>query len=302
VVYLVWQDMLSARIMRSSRYAWNPLGPWGSPLPVSSPGVTANFPVHSKNDVTAWQQQEPTGKWEVYANVTGLPFNLSTSPDSNSSYPSVDAYLTTDSLGLTRVSAVYGMWTEEVVPDTLYEVRQHRLDFGLMDAGSRPGPSHTVLCGGDRPSVYCLYRTGRRTHRQLELDYAQDSLRYRLRYLDPRYNYRAELVFLHDRTGQFEADIHSGDMVLGRVRFGSQKAETVVVDVPPELYASDTTLALTVTRVTGDYVAVGGFKLYAYEAARRGRGGQLAYEVAHGLQTGLVSCGPNPSRGAVTIR
>ena len=298
-VYFVWQNRQTATILRSSRFVWDMFGPWNGPISVSMPGVVADWPVQSKNAVTAWQQRTDSGKSEIWANVQGVFQNLSQTPDSNSWYPHVDAELEPYGTG-TRVRAVSCLWTEEVVPDTvpdtLYEARFRRLDLGMLDGEEPPEASHTVVCGGEDPSPYCSFRAGRMTALGLELDYASDALRYRFRYLDPRYAYIAEFVLAQGDSGEYEAAISVGDVELGHVTYGSQKPETLLVDLPSELYASDSVVTLDVSRLSGDYVALAGVKLYAHEELRPGGGGeQYKGATAPSYRTRIVACVPNPS-------
>jgi hypothetical protein len=136
----------------------------------------------------------------------------------------------------------------------------------------------------------------------LGLDYASDALRYRFRYLDPRYAYIAEFILAQGDTGEYEAAISAGDVELGHVTYGSQKPETLLVELPSELYASDSVVTLEVNRLSGDYVALAGVKLYAHEELRPGGGGeQYKGAAVPSYRTRIVACVPNPSTSVSRI-
>jgi hypothetical protein len=299
VAYLVWQNGKTSTIMRSNRNVWSALSPWKTPEQVSATGFDADFPVHAKSDVTAWQQSESGGATEVVADIRGLAINLSSTPDSNSFYPSVDAVVTTETEG-PGVSEVYGLWSEEVWPDSLFQARLHGESLGSGDSPSRLEPSHTVICGQAQPSVYCRRRTGRRSHRGFGLDISTDSLSYALDYFDPRYNYCAAVVLLHDRS-QCVAAIRSGDIELAQVTFGTQRAETVEMDIPREAYESDSALRLTISRLSGQYVATAGVRFYAAEDFSPEHGGTQATATNLPASTRLLTLGSNPIRGVCRV-
>jgi hypothetical protein len=300
MVQTAWQGQLTAQVVMATRHLWDPV--FGAPLALSELGVVADFPVTSRGGTAAWHQRTLNGAWEVWASVGATRFNLSASPDSNSTYPSLDALVGLDSTGSPQTQALYSAWTEQVAPDSISELRFVKHDLTGMDAKRQVDPSHTVECGRPEPSLYCRYRTGYRETRGVAFDFATDSVSYELAYLDPVYAYLAEIVVMHDGPGQFEEAVRVRGRELARVRFGSEKPETLRVIIPKSLYQGGNSLPLSLVRVNGSYASLAGLRLYAFERTISRDGGVMASLSPGRAEPFTLECGPSPAHGAVRIR
>lgn len=299
-VTVVWQDVTTQTVWQALRYAWDQTGPWKFSKRVSPTGSVADYPTAARNSAVAWQQYEADGTWEARADVGGVGYNLSQTPDTSSCWPHIDATLTTSAWGQPVVAALHGLWTEATRPDMVSEARLGTLEVYEGDSRAEEGLSHLVLCGLEDPSPHCRHRDGRGQRRGIPFDYGTDSLGYTLRCLDPRYSYRADLLFVGDRGSSSVVEVRSGAMLLGTVTFSDQRVETLSVDIPSDLMQGASELPLTVARVSGEYVVLALARLRAYEPLPGGGGGQIAASAPLKPERHLA-CGPNPSAGRIAV-
>ncbi len=303
LVWTAWCDVQTNTVVRSNHFTWAIWSAWSAPVPLSPPGIAADYPSCTKNGIAAWQQANLSGKQEIWANWTGLPMPVSAMPDSNNKYPHADAVVEPNGLGIPVVTSLCCAWTEEVVPDSLYQVRLRSVP--LQDKLVYSEPAFSAFCGESVPSPYCKRRTGRGNRLGHAFDISTDSLSFQIATLDRRYGYIAELVCIHDRVGNFEQIVRANGVAVGRVRFGSARCETLRVVIPHALYAADGSLKVALQRLTGEYAASVTLKLYAFEVASgsQGSGQEVSYESPLGfVATRLVSCGPNPVRGQLRLQ
>ena len=241
---------------------------------------------------------------DVWADVSGLPYNLSESPTVSSEYPHLDA-----GLGLydttTVVDTVYGIWTEGVGA-SLYGVRFRKMGLpveGGTGCAMRPTPpSHNLLCGNEAASLHCSSRSGCDSSAEVRFDRGLDSLSYLIRYIDPRYNYLAEFTVAPDQRLSSEQSVRVGGEEVARLQLGPGKPNTVHLVVPRRFYENGTTLPITLKRLTGGRVTLAGLKLYAFSPRGRQVDGVAVEVTPLVLEPRLYNAAPCPSRGRTVLR
>jgi len=241
---------------------------------------------------------------DIWAHVSGFPYNLSESPNVSSEYPHLDAGLGIYDDTLTVVDTIYSTWTEGVGA-SLYSVRFRKLGVQMQGQGCamRPmPPSNTAVCGDQTASPYCLSRSGRDSSADGAVDCGSDSLSYLIRYVDPRYNYLAEFTVAPDQRLPSEQSFRVQGAEIARLRFGPGIPNTVRVIVPRRSYENGTTLPVTLRRLTGERVTLAGLKLYAFSPRRARPDGVTAEATPVVMEPRLYNAAPCPSRGRTVLR
>jgi hypothetical protein len=297
LLYVVWRDQQSGAVVRTYRHVWDALNAWVLPTSISG---SADFPACSKSGVTAWQQPDYCGQGDIWANVCGPTYNLSESPNVSSAYPHLDVGLNLN--GPTPVvDTIYSIWTENV-DESLYGVRFRKRGVQGTDGLPPTSPTHVLFSGRETVSTYCLFRSGRDSSRGVGFDYGNDSLSYRMRYMDPRFNYLAEFTLAHNKRLFFEQSVRARGEEIARVRFGPNKPDTVRLVIPRRFYENGATLPFSLRRLTGEYASLAGLKLYAFDPRRARPGGAMAGVTPILLEPRLYDAAPCPSRGATILR
>jgi hypothetical protein len=295
-VYIVWRDLQSGCIVMAAKYVW---GMWEQSVVFAA----GDFPACSKLGAVAFEQPDAVLADDIWAHVSGLPYNLSESPNVSSEYPHLDA-----GIGLydtmTVVDTIYGTWTENV-GQSLYSVRFRKLGIPMQGmAGAMPPtpPSNTAVCGDQTASPYCLTRSGFNSSAGAAVDCGSDSLSYLMKYVDPRYNYLAEFTVAPDQRLPSEQSVRVQGEEIARLRFGPGRANTARLVVPRRFYENGTTLPVTLRRLTGERVTLAGLKLYAFSPRRRQADGVAAEVTPVVIEPRLYNAAPCPSRGRTVLR
>ncbi|UCG42351.1 MAG: hypothetical protein JSU73_10825, partial [candidate division WOR-3 bacterium] len=238
----VWGDSCWAVFTSGGEVYWAgrqiglPPGWWTTPADFSqSPGVESDCPVQALGNVRAWEEGN-NDQTDIFVRHGEVTVNLSNTPTQTSAFPSIDAYYD-DVVGKTLVNAV---WTEELVPNELYEVvfKQYEPDPGF--GPGRGQPRYVAVATGDScPSPYCRYRDGGIKYGPYSLDYARDTLRYVLPYLDPVYDYWVRAVVYHEGEERWSQGVRLGDSLRVLVETEPRKPETIWVQVPVKAYQGD---------------------------------------------------------------
>jgi len=87
-----------------------------------------------------------------------------------------------------------------------------------------------------------------------------------------------------------------------RIKFGSEKPETLRLIIPRWLYADSTTFEFSLRKLTGKYTVLAGLKLYPFLIRKGNRQGALGEQVAGLLETKLFPGQPNPFSKVSFIR
>jgi len=255
--------------------------------------------VQALRNVRAWDEIVE-GQTDILVRVDDNIINLSSTAGHNSTYPSVDAFYD-DVVSRTLVNAV---WTEELVPNELYEVAFKQYE---PEPGFGPGSRHpryvAVATGDSSPSPYCEHRDGGIKYGPYSLDYARESLRYKLTYLDPVYDYWVRAVVYHEGKGRWSQSIRLDDSLGVLVEAEPQKPETIWVQIPAKAYQKDGIADLAALKHRGLFSLVTDFAVYQAEPQRRGQGRRLdaVGELSGPLRATFFSQAPNPSTGKVLL-
>ncbi len=188
--------------------------------------------------------------------------------DYMSVYPSVVAELTT----IPELILSY-VWTSATAPGSPspYEVRFHRDFFWPLppDGGFQDLAYYNAWVGDSVKSRYCRARDGFRRWRDFSVDFGRDSLKYRLCYLNPNYDYRVEAVLFQVGRDTWEQSFAFDGQQVKKVRFRPEVPEIVSVYVPRDKYARDGAVDLDIRRLVGDYAVLAEMKLFQYCSYRR---------------------------------
>ena len=295
-VDLIWRDLQSGCIVMTAKYVW---GVWEQSV-IFAPG---DFPACSRLGTAVFEQPDAMLADEIWAHVSGLPNNLSESPNVSSEYPHLDAGIGLYDDTLTIVDTVYSTWTENV-GQSLYSVRFRKLGLQMQGQGCamRPmSPSNTAVCGEEAASPHCPPRSEPDAVAGAAID-CGDSLSYLIRYIDPRYNYLAEFTVAPEQRLPSAHSFRVQGEEIARLRFGPGRPNTARVIVPRRSYENGTTLPVTLNRLTGERVTLAGLKLYAFSPRRAWPDGVTAEATPLVLEPRLHNAVPNPSRGRTVLR
>jgi hypothetical protein len=297
-VFAVWTDWATGEIFESKKPVWAPPVKWSLPMNVSATPDFSDFAQMSTSEAVSWQDMHQTGTWEILARIQGQLVAVSESPAANSEYGHVSAQLPDPYTATPLV--VYSVWTEDLTPAQLHEVRCRRFD---ASSGSTTA-ALTVVGGGDTASTYCVQRDGTGSYGGHAFDYGIDSLQYELRYLDPGYSYRAEaMIYSSNRRVSTEA-VYVDSSVRDSSSFSSRRPDTVSFLIPPGL-GHDGEVGLELRKQSGEHAALGLLRLFAFEVVPQdsGGGGQQGSSLFDpSMGPALFAPAPNPFAHAVNVR
>jgi hypothetical protein len=215
------------------------------------------------------------------------------------------------------VDGVDFLWTEWS-NSGFYCLNFARLGHGNGGGGSIVGPPsfssggsgdssqtqtyYSASFGDSVQSHYCLARDGYVHYHGYKVDYARDSLRYRLPYLAELYRYAVCATFYQESEGRLTQSLRLGDTTLLTVDVDSAQPVTVWFDIPARRYL-DGTAHLTLKRLSGSRAVLSDIKVYQYDARREHGGGGPTQTagIAPILRTVIRSAIPNPFTGRTSI-
>jgi len=281
------------------------LMPPGSPnwllLPYNVSGTLSqesDFPVASTQDAIVWAESL-SNNWEVQGYVNGQPVNLSNTPLTDSKYP--HAELVPSPPWLPDPLRLFTLWTEEVAPQSRYEVRCSDYVVPPSDAGGQK-PCLTMTAGESVPSLYCVHRDGFDRTAQVHYDYAESSLTYCLPYLHPLKYYYVEAVAYQNRSQQTKQRVRLPNGKVWDLTLRKSIPETLRCVIPRGLYDS-TRLVVHIDRLSGSVAALASVRLYEFEIIqKKADGGQAAGNVGLPAKPSLAAVYPNPFRANLAVR
>ncbi len=284
----VWQ--------RRGRIRPDSLPYWDPPRNMSiSPLRESNYPTMSTGKAVVYQESLP-GNREIYANILGDTVNISQT-ENNSFYPHTN--LLPAPPYIPYEWELFNIWTEELVPETLYKVIFKPYYFQPRIISN---PAVDVACGESQISPYCLNRDGFIDFGGLSIDYDNSNLIYRLPYLHPKKYYLLEAVVYQDTTGihreRFEFENGGGKTI----EFYPSDPETLRVVIPPGTY-DNTVTSVEIRKLLGEFSALADLRLYEFEIADKEMGGPQDWWIDEiPPKTSLLSPYPNPFLKTLKIK
>jgi len=234
----------------------------------SNTANSSDWPSLSTFRVTGWREVTDQGQDALWARFDGeaQSVQLYTGGGRNIWYPHVN-------LALEQPDVVRLFFTECISPGT-YAAKFVRAIHQFDEGETEPYPYYSAEIGLKTESPYCTHRDGARFYGKWSVDFARESLNYRLLYLDPMYRYAVRAVLYQEGGNDVvEAVTLCGSVVAARtIRPGVP--ETLWVDVPSGLY-QDARVELGVNRLQGDCAVLACLDVYQYEGlAGHGGGAQ----------------------------
>jgi hypothetical protein len=257
-------------------------------------GTTASFcPQQSGHWTSVWPE-ETDQDWSIWVNVFDEIRRVFQDP-LTSQWPSITTEWYSGSQGIEYL--VHTAWTHATQPLTgrpaAYEVLYLRCSTTPHDA---PNDCAYYDCavGDSTQSRYCLSRDGHARWRDFSVDLGRASLRYRLPFLSPSYDYKLKAVLFQTSKDTWEQSFAFDSANVARVRFRPLVPETVLMTIPRALYARDCKVILDIGKLAGEYAVVAELKLYQCYPYRHGEGEELGGTQAQPVpaEVTLLESGP----------
>jgi hypothetical protein len=308
-VYIVWrskeQGDPQGMVWRIQRHVEAPTPEWDYPQCVLD-GLTehANCPQQSTRWAHVWHERHTYATEDIWTNLFMCP---PTSPlwedPLQSLYPSIFAELT---VVPEEPLLLYAAWTNQVQSGPHpYEVRfECDTFYPPPQDGFRSLAYYDVQVGDSVKSRYCLARDGFKRWRDHLVDFARDSLKYRLCYLNPNYDYKLMAVLFQVARDTWEQSFAFDGVPVAKVRLRPEVPETVLVYVPREAYAKDFRVDLDITKLVGDCAVLAELKVfqcYPYKRKSGGLGEDAGLASVNGPAVRLLQLGPSPFRATTSV-
>jgi hypothetical protein len=303
-VYVVWKGPNEdgnpiGEIWQRSGQIWpGHLPIWGTPRNVSeSPEKESDYPVQSTSNFVAWQEYEH-GNWEIKLRYKDDLIRNITQTETDSKYPHINVKYN----GL-EAPVIYFIWTETVVPDRLYEVRFLPYNYGSGRDNTDELIYYSVNPGSSTQSTYCEHRDGYIPYPNYPIDFGNQSLSYRLDYLNPAYHYKAKAIVYHNAAGPYRQIFSFDSTSNTTIAFQPGIPETVEVIIPKNSYRQDFKSILRVTRNRGNFSSLASFDICQFEINDTTGSGSGAQSTEN-VNASLISFQnfPNPFKTNTKIR
>jgi len=270
-------------------YIWQS-SPW---LVEATPSTESNYPVMSTRYAVAWpDSMAGSFNKDIRGWINGTPVWLYQSP-APSTYPHIYVW---ESAAQTPV--LYGIETEQLFRDTLYEVRCFSYDIISTDALG----FYAVATGEENPSPYCQRRDGYARVGNYKFDYGNQELIYNLPYLNPHYDYLIRAIVYQNNTPRFRQAFTIDDSLMAEIDFEPERPETVKIKIPRNLYRKDCKVVLRVAKKTGTYAVISKIDIFQLEPDGEGRGGGQTGRIEAAIKTAFLESPSILSRGKVQIK
>jgi hypothetical protein len=230
-----------------------------------SPDNESDYPVLSTMDVVAWQEEIDSSNFDIYAWIKGNIVNLSETENS-SKYPHIaveplkGSFDETGKITIDPKIAINAIWTEEITPESLYEVKFKRYEYSPTN--ETLSEYIKVEVGDSTPSTYCENRTGFVDYGEFSCDYSSSPLLYNLPYLNPKSNYALRAVVYREGSGTQSEEMYVDTTFVTEVIYTPYVPETVCVILPKETYENDLEVSKEIERVLGSYAILADLKIY----------------------------------------
>jgi len=298
-VYCAWRGpnefgQQIGEVYQAKRSLFNPTYYWEGHRNVSqSPYLESGSPQGHTGTTVVWQEQVsgPQGAFEAMVRWTPGPImQLSASPGHDSRWPHVAVVNPVPWGGFQYKT--YALWSDKDRSSNADSIRFRYYVYIPNLAGSPEYPSYlAATLGTEEQSPYCRSRDGFRRYPEASLDIGRTELVYRLPYLDPRRDYKAELVVFNGEREPLAQDYSFGDRAVHPVEVRAGAWDTVYLTIPREAYRT-TEATLTITRREGPHAALAGLKVYEAHPLDAAGGGQQGQR--SGAQALAIRAEPNP--------
>jgi hypothetical protein len=301
-LYVAWKEGEPGEIYRRMRdLSSEQEMKWDDPVNISnSANDESDYPVLATSDVVVYQEmayQEELGDstFDILAWINGDVENLSET-ENQSKYPNI--IVEPPSLNSANIF-IDALWTEELVPDTLYEARFLRYEYG--DEQDDFCKYISVSVGDTAASPYCEQRDGRIDYGEFACDYDNSSLIYNIPYLNPKSNYLLRAVVYKEGSQSGQEEVYVDSTSVAEVTYEPYIPETVSVIIPKETYANDFEIGKEIEKILGNYALLADLKIYEVSLSDSSGGGG-----AQGNRTGikryvLYQNQPNPFKELTKI-
>ncbi len=302
--YATWKVGLEPSVPGEVWRAWrNPwLPPWTDRLDLSRTTTASDYPQQATHWACAWQDPVSTpGNPDIWGDILDQNIAIRTD-DPPSTYPNIAAEWSAPG-GILRFR-LHTVWTSVTQPGdpAPFEVLYQQNDFVPQIDGFDGFTYYDCGVGDSVKSPYCLARDGFARWRNYKVDFGHKSLRYRLPFLNPNYDYKLRAVLYQTSKDTWQQTFESDSVRLAQVQLRPLVPETVLVDIPRELYSKDCQVTLDINKLVGQYAAVAELRLYECFPYKQGQGGDQSAPVVVAAPATRVSL-PRPSlvRDATTI-
>jgi photosystem II stability/assembly factor-like uncharacterized protein len=295
-VYAAWKEKELGEIIRRVRdITLDCVSSWGPKENISeSPDLESNYPVVATPDVVVYQEQIEDKTFEIFAWINDEIVNLSKT-STNSRYPHIEVEPPSPVIPDIVIDAI---WTEEIKPDTMYEVKFKRYIHPTNPEDI--GEYLSVATGESIASPYCEHRDGFVHYGQYSLDYADSLLIYNLPYLHPKSNYLLKAKMYHALTGRWREKILADSILGADVYFDPNVPTTVNILLPKASYSDDFRISKEIEKILGRFAVITDFKIYEVSIPDTGGGAQNV-GLSRILRTALYQNRPNPFKSNTVI-
>ena len=263
-IIVAWKEGNPGEIYRRIRNINSDIADWLEIENISrSSTQESDYPVLSTQDVVAWQEQIDSLNYEIYAWIQGDIVNLSETENS-SKYPHI-AVEPQDFTGdtITPAIVINTIWTETVIPDSLYEVifRRYEHDQG-GDGISGTIEYISVSVGDSLASPYCKKRDGFIQYGEYSLDYSRSSLVYNLPYLKPQSSYLIRALVYQGERDRWREKMYIDDSLTADVYIDPKIPRMVNIVLPKASFGTDLEINKEIRRILGRIAIVADLKVY----------------------------------------
>ncbi len=271
---------------------------WQNPWDVSgSQDQESDYPVTSLGNFVAWQEYEHDN-WEIKLRYKDDPIRNIRQTETDSKYPHINVKYSEE-----EAPIIYFIWTETVVPDRLYDVSFLPYNYGSGRDNTDELIYYSVNPGSSTQSTYCEHRDGYIPYPNYPIDFGNQSLSYRLDYLNPAYYYKARAIVYHNASGLYRQIFSFDSTSNTTIAFQPGIPETVEVIIPKNSYRQDFKSILTVTRNRGNFSSLASFDICQFEINDTTGSGSGAQSVGN-VSASLISFQnfPNPFKTNTKIQ
>jgi len=310
-VYCVWRgpndagDPTFGDVWQRRRRLTHPVGAWQPPENLSRTLMNeSNFPVKSTNFATVWQESIAGNNWDIWVKFEDEPSSRPLIQTLNPSlFPQIYGYWDYDLTQpiIVRYFILNTIWTEELrtSPSPLYEVRFNR--YLRPNYDTDVPKFYSVEGGGENPSPYCEKRDGYIQYGQYSIDYDEENLVYRLKYLDPRYYYLMRAVVYRRGQNNWIEDFYSDTALIATLTVEPNHPETLWFILPRESY-ENCEAVLEIEKVVGSFASLADLTLFQLDDILREFGGGQSARNFLNRRPSLEKPSPNPFQRRTTIR
>jgi hypothetical protein len=308
MVYCAWRGPTNAgqnvgevwqRSMRVS--VWPPT--WSlQPRNVSNtPERESDRPQCGTGTTVTWQEcVAPDNHTEVLASFPGATVNISQAPGYQNQWPQ-NAVRNPIPPEPYKIDC-HTLWSQDEIssPNRRF-FRYHLYSYIPMLAGGTEYPTYLRdELGLEKPSAYCLERTGFKTYGEMRVDYGASRLVYGLPYLDPTCDYIAECVLFNGESTAIAQRLIVGGVAVQRLLLRPGTCDTLRFALPRAAY-KDTRAQVELVRESGPFACLANtIKLYSGAARVSGPDGAQS-GLTEAVRQSMTSA-PNPFSSRCALR